>query len=108
MSIKAVNQFLTKVNQDEKLQAELSQVMKSQNDCQAAVELAAKHGYEFTLKELGSQTEQLETIKAKQSADRELNESDLESITGGHSLPPVPHDFSAFNVDFSKLFKPNE
>ena len=83
MSIEAVDQFLTKVNQDEKLQAELSQVMKSQNDRQAAVDLAAKHGYAFTTEELDKRIEQLEAIQAKQAANETLSEEELEAVSGG-------------------------
>lgn len=59
MSIKSINQFLTKVNQDEKLQAEVSQAMS---------------------------IEQPETTHAKQLAGRELNKSELQSVVGGGAL----------------------
>ena len=87
MTIEAVNQFLTKVNQDQKLKDELSQAKKkSKNDRQAAVELAAKHGYEFTPEELDRRIEQLKNIQAKQAANQELNESELEAVAGGACL----------------------
>ena len=76
MSIEAVNQFLTKVGEDQQLQAELAQAMEAENDRQAATELGAKHGYDFTPEELGSE------IANRQSAD-ELSEEELEAVAGG-------------------------
>ena len=47
MSIEAVNQFLTKVNQDPQLQAKVERAIE-RNARQAVTELGAKHGYQFT------------------------------------------------------------
>ena len=58
MSIEAVNQFLTKANQDQKLKTELSKAIKTENGEQATTELAAKHGYKFSQQELNSRIEE--------------------------------------------------
>lgn len=76
MSIEAVNQFLTKVSEDQKLKDELSQAMESKTDRQAATKVAAQHGYNFTPEELGTQLEQIK-------AANELNEKELEAVAGG-------------------------
>ena len=83
MTIEAVNQFLTKVQQDQELKAELSQAMSSKTDRQAATRVANKHGYEFNQEELSSRIEQLKSIQAKQAANEELNEEELEVVSGG-------------------------
>ena len=48
MSVEAVNQFLTKANQDQKLKAELSKAIKTENGEQATTESTAKSGNYFT------------------------------------------------------------
>ena len=86
MTIEAVNQFLTKVNEDKNLQAEVSQAVESENKTQAVASLAAKHGYEFTPEELGSQVEQV--MEAQKES--ELSEAELEAVAGGACTPTVP------------------
>ena len=83
MSIEAVNQFLNKVNQDSELQAELSEAVKTNSGQQAAVELAAKYGYNFSQQELNSQIKKIKGIQAKQSVNEELKEEELGFISGG-------------------------
>lgn len=84
MSIDAVNQFLEKVAQDSKIQEELAQVMEAEDHRQAAVELGAKHGFEFTVEELITEVE-----KRQQAAieSGQLSEEELEAVAGG--LAPV-------------------
>ena len=89
MTIEAVNQFLTKVQQDQELKAELSQAMSSKTDRQAATRVANKHGYEFNQEELSSRIEQLRSIQAKQLTNEELNEEELEAVAGGLCLGAV-------------------
>ena len=87
MSIEAVNQFLTKVGEDQQLQAELAQAMEAENDRQAATELGAKHGYDFTPEELGSEVENRQSeFQSRQSAN-ELSEQELEAVAGGACTP---------------------
>jgi predicted ribosomally synthesized peptide with nif11-like leader len=89
MSIQAVNQFLTKVGEDQQLQAELAQAMEAENDRQAATELGAKHGYEFTPEELGSEVENRQSeFQSRQSAN-ELSEEELEAVAGGFCTPTI-------------------
>ena len=86
MTIEAVNQFLTKVDHDEKFQSELSKAMETKQDLTAAVEFAAQHGYEFTLEELATQIEQLEETQTQ------LSEKELEAVAGG--LGPLAWAFT--------------
>ena len=87
MTIEAVNHFLTQVNQDGTLQAELSQAILAEDKYQATTELAAKYGYEFTPEELSARIEELESVRAKESANGELNEEELEAVAGGLCTP---------------------
>ena len=89
MSIEAVNQFLTKVKQDQQLQSEVSQAMSGENKSQATIKIAAKHGYKFSAQELDSRIEQLQTIEAKQSTGGKLSEEELEAVSGGLCTPGI-------------------
>ena len=87
MSMEAVNQFLTKVSQEQELQAELAQAMEAEDDRQAATELAAKHGYDFTPDELWSEIQNRQSeFQSKQKAG-ELSEEELEAVAGGACTP---------------------
>ena len=77
MSIEAVNQFLTKVNQEPQLQAEVNCAIETENVCQLVTELGAKHGYEFTIEEFSQQIEQMQKVTG------ELSEEELETVAGG-------------------------
>ena len=89
MSIEAVNQFLTKVSEDQQLQAELAQAMEAENDRQAATELAAKYGYEFTADELASEIQNRQSeFQSNQEVDT-LSEEELEAVAGGACTPLV-------------------
>lgn len=79
MSIEAVNQFLTKVSQDEKLQTELTQAMGPNKERIGAVNLASQYGYKFTLQEYEQQINELQKVQT----EGELSEQELESVTGG-------------------------
>ena len=86
MSIEAVNQFLTKVEEDQQLQAELAQAMEAEDDRQAATELAAKHGYDFTPDELASEIEKRQSEFQNNQTSDELSEEELEAVAGGACL----------------------
>ena len=83
MSIEAVNQFLTKVSEDKQLQAELAQAMEAEDDRQAATELAAKYGYEFTPEELWLEIEKRQNEFQNNQTNDELSEEELEAVAGG-------------------------
>jgi predicted ribosomally synthesized peptide with nif11-like leader len=87
MSIEAVNQFLQKVTEDEKLQEELAQVLELEdNDRAAAVELGAKYGYEFTTDEIGQEIQNRQSeFQIRQEAG-ELNDEELEAVAGGEAV----------------------
>ncbi len=87
MTIEAVNQFLTKVGEDQQLQAELAQAMEAENDCQAATELAAKHGYNFTPDELSLEIQNRQSEFQSMQNSNELSEEELEAVAGGACTP---------------------
>ena len=86
MSIETVNQFLQKVTEDQKLQEELTQALEADND-QAATQLSAKYGYEFTPDELWQEIENLESEFQRRQEAGELNEEELEAVAGGIRRP---------------------
>ena len=85
MSIEAVNQFLTQVNQEPQLQAEVNCAIETENVRQLVTELGAKHGYEFTIEELSSQFPKYQSQLQIQpiNDDGELSDDDLEAVAGG-------------------------
>ena len=87
MSIEAVNQFLTKVSEDQELQAELATAMEAEDDRQASTELAAKHGYDFTPEELASEMENRQSEFQSKHEANELSEEELEAVAGGACTP---------------------
>ncbi len=98
MSIEAVNQFLTKVSEDQELQAELATAMEAENDRQATTELAVKHGYNFTPEELASEIENRQSkFQTKQEANQ-LNEEELEAVAGGACTPAIPLGVAAIGA----------
>ncbi len=76
MSIQAVKEFLTKVNEDQKLQVKVSQAMKVDNNSQVVTKLAAEYGYEFTPDEFMSEIVNF-------SSECELSDEDLQDVAGG-------------------------
>ena len=101
MSIEAVNQFLTKVAEDQELQAELAQAMEAENDRQAATELGAKHGFQFTSKELATEINNRQSeFQTKQSAN-ELSEAELEAVAGGSVVGAAATVAASAVVDIS-------
>ena len=101
MSIKSVNQFLSKVTEDQELQAELAAAMEAENDRQAATELGAKHGFQFTPEELGSEIANRQSeFQTKQSAN-ELSEQELEAVAGGSVIATVATVAASAAVDIA-------
>ena len=89
MSIEAVNQFLTKVSQDQQLQAEVDRVIETGNARQAVTQLGTKHGYQFTPEELASQFQNYQSELKTQAASNELSEEELEAVAGGFCTPAI-------------------
>ena len=101
MSIKSVKQFLSKVTEDQELQAELAAAMEAENDRQAATELGAKHGFQFTPEELGSEIANRQSeFQTKQSAN-ELSEQELEAVAGGSVIATVATVAASAAVDIA-------
>ncbi len=53
--------------------------MEAENDRQAATELAAKHGYDFTSEELGTEVENRQSEFQSRQSTNELSEEELEA-----------------------------
>ena len=83
MSTQAVNEFLQKVSEDSQLQEELAQALETENDRQAATDLAAKHGYQFTADELWAEIQNRQSEFSQSQDSGELNEEELEAVAGG-------------------------
>lgn len=83
MSANSIQEFLTKVSEDQALQEELAKAMESENDREAVTELAKSKGYEFTAEELGSAIDQIQAEAQQQMDASELSEEELESVAGG-------------------------
>jgi predicted ribosomally synthesized peptide with nif11-like leader len=83
MSIEAVNQFLQKVTEDQQLQEELAKALESENDRQAATDLAAKYGYEFTPDELWAEVQNRQSEFQQKQQAGELSDEELEAVAGG-------------------------
>jgi predicted ribosomally synthesized peptide with nif11-like leader len=81
MSIESVAAFLEKANQDVTLQGELSTLVegKEETACAPFIELAGRHGFEFTIEELH---EVLDALRA-QDSEGELTDDHLEQVAGG-------------------------
>ena len=85
MTVEAVNQFLEKVSEDEKLQEELAKALEVENDREAATELAGKYGYEFNSDELWQEVQKRQTDLQQRQEAGELSDEELEAVAGGES-----------------------
>ena len=80
MTISAVQEFLTKVGEDQSLQAELTQALEGGNERQAVTKLGQSKGYEFSSEELMAEVQKRQA--AAEQADQ-LSDDDLEAVAGG-------------------------
>ena len=83
MTTTAVQEFLTKVGEDEALQAELATALEAENDRQAVTELAESKGYDFTPEELWAEVQKLQDEAQKKQEEGELSDEELEAVAGG-------------------------
>ncbi len=83
MSLSSVQEFLTKVSEDQGLQEQIAKAMESDNDRQAVTNLARSQGFEFTAEELGQEIQNRENTFRQQAESGELSEDELESVAGG-------------------------
>jgi predicted ribosomally synthesized peptide with nif11-like leader len=84
MSLSAVQEFLTKISEDQALQEQIAKAMESDNDRQAVTDLARSKGFEFTAEELGQEIQNRENTFRQQIESGELSEDELESVAGGN------------------------
>lgn len=89
MSLEVVNQFLQKVTEDEQLQGELAKALEAENDREAATNLAAKYGYDFTPDELWTEIQNRQSEFQQKQAAEELSEEELEAVAGGFCSPAI-------------------
>ena len=84
MSNQQVHEFLQKVSSDEQLQQELSKILESaENDREAAVVLAQKHGYTFSADELWQEVKNRQSEFGNTTSNEELSDEELEAVAGG-------------------------
>lgn len=89
MNREAVNQFLQKVTEEPQLQQEFAKALEAGNDLQAATDLAAKHGYQFTPDELQAEVQNRQSEFQQRQDAGELNEEELEAVAGGLCTPLI-------------------
>lgn len=88
MAITSVQEFLTKVGQDQALQTELATALEAENDRQAVTELAKSKGYDFSPEELWAEVQKRQA--AAQEAAGELSDKALEEVAGGLTPGAIP------------------
>ncbi|MEL6928999.1 MAG: Nif11-like leader peptide family natural product precursor [Cyanobacteria bacterium J06600_6] len=89
MTTAAVQEFLTKVGEDEALQAELAKALDAENDRQAVTELADSKGYDFTPEELWAEVQKRQAEGEEQQGEGELSDEELEAVAGGEFVVAV-------------------
>src|SRR5262245_45674178 len=78
MSTEAVTKFLARLAEDSALQQQARSLAKdAQDPAAAAVDLGAKHGFQFTAAEF------LKIVQPVQTGDAELSDADLDPVAGG-------------------------
>jgi predicted ribosomally synthesized peptide with nif11-like leader len=90
MSITAVQEFLTKVSEDQALQEQIAKAMESDNDRQAVTDLARSKGFDFTTDELGQEIQNREAAARQKAEAGELSEDELEAVAGGATPLFIP------------------
>ncbi|MBE7383666.1 MAG: Nif11-like leader peptide family RiPP precursor [Leptolyngbya sp. SIO1E4] len=83
MTTTAVQDFLTKVGEDQALQGEMAKALDTDNDREAVTALAKANGYEFTTEELWQEIQARQAELERRQAARELTEEELEAVAGG-------------------------
>lgn len=84
MTVEAVSQFLKKAFEDDTILEEVAKAIEAGGDREEIVQLAAKHGYQFTPDELGSSIEEMTAAGAKiRQQAVELGETELDAVAGG-------------------------
>ncbi|QZZ21560.1 Nif11-like leader peptide family natural product precursor [Leptothermofonsia sichuanensis E412] len=86
MSNTAVQEFLTKVSEDQALQEELAKAMEAEDDRQAVTDLAQSKGYSFTADELWQEIQARQAEAQQRQESGELSEEELEAVAGGEFL----------------------
>jgi predicted ribosomally synthesized peptide with nif11-like leader len=102
MSMSAVQDFFTKIAEDQSLQEELAKAMEAENDRQAVTDLARSKGFEFTTEELAQEIQNREAEAQRQIEAGELSEDELESVAGG-ATPTVITTVAATKLVIASL-----
>jgi predicted ribosomally synthesized peptide with nif11-like leader len=98
MSMSAVQEFLTKVSEDQALQEQIAKAMESDNDRQAVTDLARSKGFDFTAAELGQEIQNRADTARQQAESGELSEDELESVAGGATPALIPLSIATVNA----------
>ena len=83
MSTTAVQDFFTKVGEDQALQGELAKALEADNDREAVTALAQANGYEFTSDELWAEIQARQAELERRQEAGELSDEELEAVAGG-------------------------
>ncbi|MFN6486740.1 MULTISPECIES: Nif11-like leader peptide family natural product precursor [unclassified Nostoc] len=84
-----VQDFLTKVEEDQALQTQLAQALESDNDREAVTALAKSKGYEFSSDELWAEIQKRQAEFSSTEAAGELSDAELEAVAGGINAQAV-------------------
>ncbi|MBE7383671.1 MAG: Nif11-like leader peptide family natural product precursor [Leptolyngbya sp. SIO1E4] len=83
MSTTSVQDFFTKVGEDQALQAEMAKALEADNDREAVTELANSKGYDFSSEELWAEIQARQAELAKRQKAGEISDEELEAVAGG-------------------------
>jgi hypothetical protein len=86
MSTTAVQDFLTKVSEDQALQGELAKALEAEND-RAGGDGSGQfaNGYDFSPDELWAEVQARQADLEKRQAAGELSDEELEAVAGGET-----------------------
>ncbi|MBE7385634.1 MAG: Nif11-like leader peptide family natural product precursor [Leptolyngbya sp. SIO1E4] len=89
MTTTAVQDFLTKVGEDQELQGEMAKALEAENDREAVTALAQAKGYEFTSEELWAEVQARQAELEQRQAAGELTDEELEAVAGGEIVVAI-------------------
>ncbi len=98
MSMSAVQEFLTKVSEDQALQEQIAKAMESDNDRQSVTDLARSKGFDFTADELGQEISNREAEARQKAEAGELSDDELEAVAGGGASIVVKLSIATVNL----------
>ena len=83
MSAVSVQEFLTKVAEDEALQAEVAKAMEAKDTPSALLALVNAKGYDFSADELERAVQEMQEADNTPQGSGEMGDRDLDAVAGG-------------------------